>query len=55
MPKKQNAESQLEQSKRFKSEAQKLIDSGELNPIEADEKVERLLKKPRPDPAKGAA
>jgi polyhydroxyalkanoate synthesis regulator phasin len=53
MPKKQNAESQKEQSERFKREAQKLIDAGELNPTEADEKVERLLTGVRP--AKGRA
>jgi hypothetical protein len=48
MPKKQNAESQGEQSERFKREAQKLIDAGELNPTEADEKVESLLTGARP-------
>ena len=47
MPKKQNAASQEEQSERFKREAQRLIDAGELNPIEADEAFERILRKQR--------
>lgn len=42
MPKKQNTETQAEQSERFKREAQRLIDAGELNPTEADERFERL-------------
>ncbi|MFC3440599.1 hypothetical protein ACFOKF_05195 [Sphingobium rhizovicinum] len=45
MPKKQNAENQAEQSERFVREAQKLIDAGELDPTEADEKIERILTK----------
>lgn len=53
MPKKQSTESQAEQSERFRREAQKLIDAGELNPTEADEKIERLLTGARP--AKGRA
>jgi len=43
MPKKQNAENQIEQSERFKREAQKLIDAGELSPTEAGEALDRLL------------
>lgn len=45
MPKKQNGESQNEQSERFKREAQKLIDAGELNPTEAAEALDRLVSK----------
>ncbi len=43
MPKKEKQESQEEQSERFKKEAQKLIDAGELNPIEAGEAFDRLM------------
>lgn len=44
MPKKQSQETSEDQSERFKREAQKLIDAGELNPTDADEVVERLLR-----------
>jgi hypothetical protein len=44
MPKKQNRETPEEQSERFKREAQRLIDAGELNPTEADEAIERILR-----------
>lgn len=50
MPKKKHQETPEEQSERFRREAQKLIDAGELNPTEADEAFERLtgsLAKPR--------
>jgi hypothetical protein len=43
MPKKLKPESQAEQSERFKREAQRLIDAGELNPTEADAALERLV------------
>lgn len=45
MPKKKQTEPPEVQSERFKREAQKLIDAGELNPIEADEVIERVLRK----------
>jgi polyhydroxyalkanoate synthesis regulator phasin len=45
MPKKLKHESQAEQSERFKRDAQKLIDAGELNPTEADAAVDRLIRK----------
>ena len=45
MPKKQNAESQKEQSERFKREAQKLIDAGELSPTEADKQMDQILRR----------
>jgi hypothetical protein len=44
MPKKKRHESQAEQSASFKKDAQKLIDAGELNPTEAAEALERLMK-----------
>ena len=40
MPRKKQKEPQVEQSARFEVEAQKLIDAGELNPIDADKKFE---------------
>ena len=43
MPKKKRQESQAEQSARFKRDAQKLIDAGELNPIEAEVALDRLV------------
>jgi hypothetical protein len=45
MPKKKRQESQAEQSARFKADAQRLIDAGELNPTEAAEAVERLIRR----------
>jgi hypothetical protein len=43
MPKKKRQETQAEQSARFKRDAQKLIDAGELNPTEAAAALERLV------------
>jgi hypothetical protein len=43
MPKKKRHETQAEQSERFKRDAQKLIDAGELNPTEAESALERLV------------
>jgi len=45
MPKKKRQETQEEQSARFKKDAQKLIDAGELNPTEAEAAVDRLIRK----------
>jgi len=45
MPKKAKPESPKEQSARFKREAQKLIDAGELNPADADAALDRLVRK----------
>lgn len=42
MPKKAKPESQAEQNERFKKDAQKLIDAGELNPTEAEAVFERI-------------
>lgn len=43
MPKKLKQESQAEQSARFKREAERLIEAGELSPTEADKAMERIL------------
>lgn len=45
MPKKKSTESQTEQSERFKREAQRLIDAGELSPIDADAALDKLVRK----------
>lgn len=47
MPKKKRQETQAEQSKRFREHAQKLIEAGELNPIEAEAAVDRLVRRSR--------
>ena len=47
MPKKKRQESQAEQSERFKRDAQRLIDAGELNPTAAEEALDRLLRNVR--------
>jgi hypothetical protein len=47
MPKKKRQESQAEQSARFKRDAQRLIDAGELNPIEAEKRLEELVTRSR--------
>jgi hypothetical protein len=43
MPKKKQEANPEDQAKRFEAEVQRLIDAGELNPIEADERFERTL------------
>ena len=43
MPKKKNAESQPEQSERFRAEVERLIAAGELNPIDADAALDSLV------------
>ena len=50
MPKKKRQESQAEQSARFKRDAQKLIDAGELNPTEAAAAVDELVKTAKKPP-----
>lgn len=47
MPKKLRPETPREQSARFKREAQKLIDDGELSPIDADAAMDKLVRKQR--------
>ena len=43
MPKKQNAETPEQQSQRFKREAQRLIDVGELSPTDAAAALDALV------------
>lgn len=43
VPKKKQSEPPDEQSKRFVEDAQRMIDAGELNPIEAENKMNELL------------
>ena len=47
MPKKKHHETQAEQSARFKRDAQRMIDAGELNPTEAESALDALLRKGR--------
>lgn len=42
MPKKQKQETQKEQSERFKKAVQDMIDAGELNPTEAESRLDAL-------------
>ena len=44
MPKKSKPESPEEQSERFRREAQRLIDAGELDPEKGREALEKLIK-----------
>ena len=50
MPKKKPGMTPEEQSERFKRDAQRLIDAGELNPTEADEMVDSLTRSLAPEP-----
>lgn len=45
MPKKTQSETPEEQSERFKREAQKLIDAGELSPADAESGIDQLVRK----------
>ena len=45
MPKKLKPESEAEQSERFRSDAQKLIDAGELDPREAERMVDEIVRR----------
>jgi hypothetical protein len=45
MPKKKAQETQNEQGERFRQEAQRLIDAGELSPTEAERALDRLVVK----------
>ena len=45
MPKKAKPESQAEQSKRFKKDTQRMIDAGELSPIEADAAMDKIVRR----------
>lgn len=50
MPKKKRQESQAEQSARFKRDAQRLIDAGELDPVEGAAAVDALMKQAKHRP-----
>lgn len=45
MPKKKRSETPEEQSERFRAEVERLIAAGELSPTEADEALDRLVRK----------
>lgn len=45
MPKKASPQSPADQSERFRREAQKLIDAGELSPTEGDALLDKLVRK----------
>lgn len=47
MPKKAKTETPKEQSERFKKEAQKLIDAGELSPTDAEKVLDGLIRDQR--------
>jgi hypothetical protein len=49
MPKKANKESQAEQSERFKKDAQKLVDAGELIPTDAENALDKLVRRAKFD------
>lgn len=46
MPKKSKPESPEEQSERFKREAQKLIDAGELDPTKGEAAIDNVIRPP---------
>lgn len=48
MPKKQNPESPEDQSERFRREAQKLIDAGELSLTDGDRALDKLVREASP-------
>ena len=49
MPAKKAPESQAEQSERFRAEVARLIEAGELNPIDAETALDKLVRtKARP-------
>lgn len=50
MAKKKNQETQEEQSERFRAAVLQMIDDGELNPIEADEAFESLVRRATRNP-----
>jgi polyhydroxyalkanoate synthesis regulator phasin len=47
MPKKKTTETQEEQSARFLAEVERLVAAGELNPIEAETALDRLVRNAR--------
>jgi hypothetical protein len=51
MPAKKQKETPEEQSARFRADAERLIAAGELNPTEADDALDRLIRKEAKPPA----
>ncbi len=47
MPPKKNPETQAEQSARFKKDARKLVKDGKLSLTDADEALDKLVRKAR--------
>lgn len=45
MPKKKVTETQEAQSERFRAEVARLVAAGELNPIEAENRLDNLVRK----------
>ena len=45
MPKKKHKETLEEQSARFRAEVERLVAAGELSPTEADEAMDKLVRK----------
>jgi len=45
MPKKKRQETQAEQTQRFRMKVKELIDAGELNPTDADEALDKLVRR----------
>lgn len=54
MPKKKKTMSQTEQSAKFREAVRALIDAGELNPTEAEKKLEKLVASQKKPPPKSA-
>ncbi len=48
MPKKQSRDTPEEQSERFKREAERLINAGELSPTDAEAALDNLVRKSAP-------
>ena len=54
MPKKKNEPTQKAQARPFRDAVQGLVDAGELNPTEADERFERAMGKIVSSPTKNS-
>ena len=53
MPKQTKKETPKQQAERFRAEVERLIEAGELNPIEADERLSFLLSNKAGETRKG--
>jgi len=53
MPKKKKAETQEEQSARFRAEVERLVAAGELSPTEADEALDKIVRHASSNAANG--